>query len=159
MRATLLVLACLLAPAPAAAQENILGPCREGYRWLATSAGGTPVAAYATCTEARPLVILACGAGLPELRVAPAPGTLMPVPGERTTGLLSVDGATPLELRVAASAQFEAAAGPFLRVQLTSAAIESMARGFRAVLDLRGTVVPMHLGASGDVLALVARRC
>lgn len=159
MRAFLLTLACLLAPAAAAAQENILGPCRDGYRWLATSAGGAPVAAYATCREARPLVILACGAGLPELRVAPAPGSPPPVSGGRWTGLLSVDGASPLELRVGASGQFESAAGAFLRVQLTNSAIEAMARGFRAVLDLQGTVVSMHLGASGDVLALVSRRC
>lgn len=158
MRAALALLAVLWAAAPAQAQENILGPCRDGYRWLATAVGGQPVAAYATCREARPLIILACGTGLPELRIAPAVGTVLPEPQDRATASLSVDGAEGLALRLSGFRPLDGS-GPVLRVQLTDAAIQAMARGFNARLDARGTIVDMHLGASGDVLNLVARRC
>jgi len=73
----LLFLVALL-PAPALAQDNIIGPCRNGYRWMATAVGGQPVAAFATCDEARPLIVVACFGGQTELRVAAAPGAASP---------------------------------------------------------------------------------
>lgn len=156
----ILALAVILAlmAGSAAAQANILGPCRQGYRWLATTLGERPVAPYATCREARPLVILACGAGPPELRIAPLPGMVLPAVGQQATALLAIDGAAPLELRLGAARSNEAAKGSGLRAQRTQAAIAALSRGFAARLDARGTIVEMHLGASGDVLRLVAQR-
>lgn len=160
MRALAAILTlCALAPEPAAAQMNILGPCRDGHRWMATTTGGAPVAAYATCESSQPLVIVACGnSGWPELRLAAAPGTLMPAPGERTTGTLTIDGREPHELRLAPAASASGGVA-ILRLQLTGAAVDGMARGSRAVLEAAGTRLELHLGASFDVLTLFNTRC
>lgn len=158
MRAALPLLIPLLLGAPAQAQENIIGPCRDGYRWMATAVGGQPVAAFATCQDARPLIVVACFGGQTELRVAAAAGTALPAPGERATGTLSVDGGAPIELRMAPG-QPGPDGSAVIRILLTNGAIDAMAAGFRARLDLRGTGLDMHLGASGDVLNLMARRC
>lgn len=160
MRALAAVLTlCALAPAPAAAQMNILGPCRDGYRWMATTTGGAPVAAYATCQASEPRVIVACGtSGWPELRFAAAPGTALPAPGDRLTGTLTIDGREPHELRLAPAASGSGGVA-IIRVQLTGAAVDGMARGARAVLEAAGTRLELHLGASFDVLTLFNQRC
>lgn len=149
-----------LAAYPTAAQAmNILGPCRDGHRWLATTRAGAPLAAYATCTEGQPLVIVACGVSdWPELRIAAAPGTRPPAPGETAIGSLTVDARRPLDLRLTRMST-DPAEGVVLRVQLTGEAMQAMARGFRARLDLAGTALEMHLGASHDVLTLFNRHC
>jgi hypothetical protein len=145
--------------APAAAQMNILGPCREGHRWMATTTSGAPIAAYATCEDARPVAIVACGiSGWPELRIAAAPGTTPPEPGEAAQGALSIDGRARFELRLGQMAM-AAAGAPVLRVQLTGAAVDAMARGNRARLEMAGTALELHLGASHDVLMLFRQQC
>jgi hypothetical protein len=155
----LALLMVLIVPGPAAAQLNILGPCRDGHRWMATTTRGAPVAAYATCEEARPLVIVACGAGgWPELRLAVAAGTPLPAPGEAAFGRLTIDGGAGFDLRLAPAAQL-AGGNPILRVQLTEAAVEAMARGARARLEAAGLTIDLHLGASHDVLMLFHRQC
>lgn len=149
----------VLAPEPAAAQMNILGPCRDGYRWMATTSGGAPVAAYSTCEGSQPRVIVACGSsGWPELRFAAAPGTVMPVPGDRLTGTLTIDAGEPHDLRLAPAASGSGGVA-ILRLQLTGAAVDGMARGSRAVLEAAGTRLELHLGASFDVLTLFNTRC
>lgn len=159
MRAELAVLALCAAAQPAVAQMNILGPCRDGYRWIATRSSGAPVAAYATCETNQPLAIVACGVGgWPELRIAAAPGSVLPAPGEAAAGLLSIEGIGSYRLRLAAAAPVSGG-NTILRVQLTAEAVEAMARGTRAVLDLAGTRVEMHLGASHDVLMLFSLQC
>jgi hypothetical protein len=160
MRSLTAVLALIaLAPEPAAAQMNILGPCRDGHRWMATTSGGAPVADYATCEGSQPLVIVACGSsGWPELRLAAAPGTALPTQGERLAATMAIDGRTPLELRLAPAASSSGGVA-ILRVQLTGEAVDAMARGSSAVLDAAGTRLELHLGASFDVLTLFNQRC
>ena len=159
MRAILTVAVLTLTPMPALAQMNILGPCRDGHRWMATTTSGAPVAAYATCDAAQPLAIVACGtAGWPELRIAAAPGTQAPAPGEVVTGRLTIDGGEGFDLRIAPAASVSGGSR-ILRVQLNRQAVEGMARGSRAVLDVLGTRVEMHLGASHDVLMLFNQQC
>lgn len=138
---------------------NILGPCRDGHRWIATRTSGDPVAAYATCTGNQPVAIVACGLrGWPELRIAAAPGTPVPAPGEEATGRLTIDQGPAFDLRLTPGASI-AGGNTILRVQLTQEAIDAMARGFGAVLDMNGTRMEMHLGASADVLMLFNQRC
>lgn len=159
MRALLTLAALALMPLPAEAQMNILGPCRDGHRWMATRTGGAPVAAYASCDGARPLAIVACGtSGWPELRIAAAPGTEAPAPGEVVTGRLTIDTGEAFDLRIAPAAPI-AGSGRILRVQLSGPAVEAMARGARAVLEVPGSRIEMHLGASHDVLMLFNQQC
>ncbi len=149
----------LLSAAPAAAQMNILGPCREGHRWMATTTSGAPIAAYATCEGSQPLVIVACGAGgWPELRFAAAPGAPIPQAGEAATALLTIDGGAPFELRLAPGATI-GGGSRILRVQLTRPAVDAMSRGARAAFEMLGTRFEMHLGASFDVLTLFNQQC
>jgi hypothetical protein len=156
----ILAILILCATAPAAqAQMNILGPCRDGHRWLATRSSGDPVAAYATCEGNLPIAIVACGfRGWPELRIAAAPGTRVPPPGESGIARMTIDGTTSFDLRLSPGASI-AGGNTILRVQLTQQSVEAMARGFTAVLDMNGTRLEMHLGASNDVLMLFNQQC
>jgi hypothetical protein len=159
MRIILAILVlCVTVPA-AQAQMNILGPCRDGHRWLATRTSGEPVAAYATCIGNLPIAVVACGfRGWPELRIAAAPGTRIPAPGDSSIARLTIDDVHSFDLRLSPGASV-AGGNTILRVQLTQQSIDAMARGFNAVLDMNGTRLEMHLGASNDVLMLFNQQC
>lgn len=149
----LLALAAAL-PAPASAQSVILGPCREGHRWVASAEGGTPWAGYGRCETQEVMVVITCGAGWPELRIAHVAEA---APGAPPAQTLSVDGAG-VEIRTPTTHR-DATGLAYTRVPLTEAAVRALSGGGRAVLEIGATRLEMHLGASGDALGVVSRNC
>lgn len=143
-------------PRPAAAQPvNIIGPCRDGFRWLATAVGIAPVAAFADCATNVAEVQFACGGLEPELRLYRALPELPP--GMPVVLSVTVDGqvfALP-----ARTGYVDRAGTPFLRAPLTAPAVAALVAGNAATIALGATQIEMHLAASSEALNLLAHHC
>lgn len=154
-RVALLSLLAMMGTGGAAAQVNVLGPCRDGFRWTATAAGRAPVATYAECRPEQPFVTITCGGGGYWMRVD-RPFTAIE-PDSRINEVLRVDDSEfPVLMQTGRS---EIPGYRFVEFRLGEDGLRALSTGFRARLDVRGEVTEMHLAGSFDALGILSRRC
>jgi len=152
---TLLAGAIQLVPLAAAAQVNIIGPCRDGHRWVATAIGQGPVATYSECRPVQPFVTVTCGGGGLWMRLDRPFPTL--APGYRRNEVLLVDE-TPIPVLLA-TGMSEVAGFRFVEFRLDPAAIQALSAGFRARLEVGVEAAEFHLAGSSEALGILARHC
>jgi len=143
------------AAASAAAQVNVIGPCREGHRWVSTAARAMPVAAYAACQPDQAFVTVTCGGADLIMRVDyPFVGLEL---GMRSPQALEVDGdAFPLTV-VAGATTLPGMS--FVEFRLNAQLHQALATGNRARFLIGQSRPEMHLSGSHDALAVLARNC